>query len=380
MKKDLFFPLLLLSFFCAIGGCQGKKSAETFTLEAENLPPKLNGSYAYIINTLKEPIDSVKISEGRLAYMAGVDVRNLYGIRIDKEIVISEFIFQGSGTLVYEDSIGYSIVWNPVSHPDENLNFALRAFREELSEKVAPLARQVKNWGYDRLRARADQKEVDRISLQIDSVLQVMRSVFKSVTDEFYADHHQDAVAIAVFREVGFKDEVDFVDKYNRASTVVQEDPLMAQRFKEFSFILETSVGRPYKDFEMDDTEGQVRRLSEYMKDGQYLLVDFWASWCGPCRKGMPHLAALHQKYGNKGLRVLSIGMGEESKADYDKAVKEIGIVWDCFYDGKGAGGETYGFPTIPTILLISPDGTILVRSSNPSDVDAVLEESLGGK
>ncbi|MDY5813531.1 MAG: TlpA disulfide reductase family protein [Bacteroides sp.] len=378
MKKDFVFSTLLLSSLLAIGGCQAKKNTETFTLEAENLPIEINGHHAYIINTLKESVDSVMITDGGFVYTANADVKNIHGIKIDNEIVVNELIFQGNGKLVYEDSIGYCIDWAPVDKSEENLNFALRAFRTALEEKVAPLARQVKNLGYDRLRAREDQKEVDRISLQIDSVLHLMRSAFKAVTDDFYSAHSQDAVAIAVFREIGFKDEADFVNKYNAAPAVVKEDPLLTKRFKDFSFILETSVGKKYKDFEMDDTEGQVRRLSEYMSEGQYLLVDFWASWCGPCRKGMPHLAALHKKYGAKGLRVLSIGMGEESKADYDKAVKEIGIVWDSFYDGKGAGGDTYGFPSIPTILLISPDGTILVRSSNPSDVDNVLEEALG--
>lgn len=378
MKKDLIFSCLLLSSLLAMGGCQGKTDAKTFTLTAENLSAETNGSYAYIINTLKVPIDSVMIADGKFTYEASSNVKNLYGLKIGKEIVVDELIFQGSGKLVHNDSTGYHIDWLPVEKAEDNLNLALEAFRSDLMEKVAPLANQVKYLGYDRLRAKDDQQEVDRLSLQIDSVLELQRSAFKAVTEEYYSAHREDAIAVAVFRTVGYKDEADFVERYNSAPAVVKEDPFMLNRFKEFSFILESSVGKKYKDFEMDDTEGQTRRLSEYMTEGQYLLVDFWASWCGPCRKGMPHLATLNKQYGDKGLRVLSIGMGEDTKADYDKAVKELGIVWDTFYDGKGAGGDTYGFTTIPTILLIGPDGTILVRSSNPSDVDSVLAEALG--
>lgn len=378
MKKDLIFSSLLLLSLCGIGGCHGKTDVKTFTLTAENLSAETNGSYAYITNTLKEPIDSVMIADGKFTYEASTDVKNLHAIKIGKEIVVDELILQGTGKLVHDDSTGYHVDWAPTEEEEDNLNLALEAFRADLLEKVAPLANQVKYLGYDRLRAKDNQQEVDRLSTQIDSLLTLQRSAFKAVTDKYYTAHSEDAVAIAVFRTLGYKDEADFVERYNTAPAVVKEDPFMLKRFKEFSFILESSAGKMYKDFEMDDTEGQVRRLSEYMAEGQYLLVDFWASWCGPCRKGMPHLASLHKQYGGKGLRVLSIGMGEETKADYDKAVKELGIVWDTFYDGKGAGGDTYGFSTIPTILLIGPDGTILVRSSNPSDVDSILAEALG--
>ncbi len=377
MKLNSNYPSLLFLLLLVLGGCNGKKSGASFTLEAENLPVATNGSYAYVTNTLKEPIDSVLITDGAFVYSADVDSRNIYRIMIGDETVVNELIFEGNGKLLYSDSLGYRLEWPMDQSAEENLNIALRNFRGELEEQVAPLTNQIIELGYDRLRAKDNQEEVNRLSLQMDSILNIKRAVFKEITDRYYSAHSSDAVAISVFREIGFKDEADYVEKYNVAPSVVREDPLLSKWFKDFSFILESSAGKMYKDFEMDDSEGNTARLSDYMAEGQYLLVDFWASWCGPCRKGIPHLAELHKKYGNRGLRVLSIGLSEESKADNDKAIKELGIDWDHFYDSRGTGGDTYGIQTIPTLLLIAPDGTILVRTSNPEDMDSVLEEAL---
>lgn len=378
MKLNLTYSGLALLLPFVLGACDGKKSGALFTLEAENLPAATNGSYAYVINTLKEPIDSVMITDGGFVYSADADSQHIYGITIGNETVVNELIFEGNGKLLYGDSLGYYLEWPMDQSVGDNLNIALRNFRGELEEQVAPLAQQVIMLGYDRLRAKDDPKKVERLSQQMDSLFNIQRDVFNGITDKYYTAHSSDAVAISVFREIGFKDEADYVKKYNVAPSVVKEDPLLLKRFEDFSFILETSAGKMYKDFEMDDTEGNVVRLSDYMVDGQYLLVDFWASWCGPCRKGIPHLAALHKEYGNKGLRVLSIGLSEKNKADNDKAIEELGITWDHFYDGKGTGGDTYGFQTIPTLLLIAPDGMILVRTSNPQDMDSVLKEALG--
>lgn len=368
----LFLPLLVLE------GCNGKKQATSFTLEAENLPDATNGSYAYVINTLKEPVDSVLITDGGFVYSADTDSRHIYRIMIGSETVVNELIFEGNGKLLYSDSLGYHLEWSRDQNTEDNLNLSLGNFRKDLKDRVDPLTNQILELGYDRLRARDDQEKVDHITMQMDSILNIKRAVFKEITDKYYTAHDNDAIAIAVFREIGFKDEADYVERYNAAPSVVREDPLMSSWFKDYSFILETSAGRMAKDFEMDDTEGHTARLSDYMAEGQYLLIDFWASWCGPCRKGIPHLAKLHKMYGDKGLRILSIGLSEESKADNDKAVKELGIDWDHFYDGKGTSGDTYGVRTIPTLLLIAPDGMILVRTSNPEDMDSVLEKTLG--
>lgn len=125
--------------------------------------------------------------------------------------------------------------------------------------------------------------------------------------------------------------------------------------------LLETATGKHFADFEGTDSTGRTVKLSDYAGKGKYVLVDFWASWCGPCRAETPVIAKAYEKYKDRGLEVLGLFVWDKGK-NLGKAVKDLNITWPQLIDSKDVVRDMYGVQGIPHIMLIGPDGTILAR------------------
>lgn len=115
-------------------------------------------------------------------------------------------------------------------------------------------------------------------------------------------------------------------------------------------------------DFEMKDLKGETVRLTNWVGKGNYVLVDFWASWCGPCRQEMPTVKAAYEKYHPKGFEVVGVSLDRSQQA-WEQGVRDLGITWPQMSDLKYWQCEAaalYNIRAIPATILFAPDGTVV--------------------
>lgn len=204
-----------------------------------------------------------------------------------------------------------------------------------------------------------------------DALMQEMHNEMADHCREVYLNHSQDPVGVQAMTMLAYDlPEDEFIRLYEMGGECIREDAMIAGRYESLTAALQTVIQRNPDGSGFSETKGS---LESFVGKGAYVLVDFWASWCGPCKEETPYVVKAYNEYKDKGLLVLGIPVQDKLDATRE-AMGKMGVNYPQLLDPQGDLAGKYGVTGIPHLFLFGPDGECLKEGMRGEMLDAVLK------
>ncbi len=343
---------LLLAAICLAAGSLGTTYAQRYTVRG-TVPASENGKMVYMSTyEQQEPLDSAVVRDGKFEFTR--EDRGIRRLELGRKYYAN--LIAEPGTITVDLSDPKLVGGTPLNDSIAWFNGQKASINKEFDriQRDSTLTAEEK---------RARGKELD------SRYERMTRASFQANRDNWFGGF--------VFWDSAFgMNTAEFWACYDAAGEEIREFAPLKHIKKYKEAMQATEAGKKFVDFEGVDSTGRKVKLSDYVGKGKYVLVDFWASWCGPCRQETPIVARAYEKYKDKGLEVLGLFVWDRPK-NLGKAVRELKITWPQLIDSNGVAGKLYGVQGIPHIMLIGPDGTILARQLRGPRIEEELARQI---
>jgi len=370
--------LLFLAVLAPVWGI----AQETFHLQCKvgnlNSPAK---AYLMYRENGKQVFDSAQISNGAFEFKGKVIVPTEAYIRINhdgvpdnpvikpKYDVIAFFVENKTITITGTDSIAKATVTGSKLN-DENV---------KVTAQLKPLIAKYDGLNQEYNSQTPEKQKSKEYINELDARAKAIADEVKALKWQ-YADTHPDSYLSIMLLNSTLKPGFDAIEAekiFNKLLPEIKQTNLAKNVIRQILETKRTQVGIQATDFTQNDVNGKPVKLSDFK--GKYVLLDFWASWCAPCRRENPNVKEAYAKYKSKGFEVLGVSLDkEEAKAAWLKAIADDKLTWTQVSDLRSWNNEAavlYSVKAIPTNFLIDPQGKIIAKDLRGEELQLKLKE-----
>lgn len=363
MNKYFTLAALGVLFF----SCQ---QSPKFTVEAEIEGLKDGKVYLKLSNAgMTVPIDSTTSAGGKFTFKGTVEVPDLYYLVGEDRVSIPLMLENSPIVIAGNVSDLKSISITGSKTQDEYHDLELKI--QDLGKQFDALYSQ-----YKEAMNNKDSLTSALLESRLDSLDREQTGFYKS----FVTENGASFVAPVILQKFQYGMEADelqsYLVKFSPEVMKGQSAKLLADRV---AVLEKVAVGRIAPDFTLNDSIGNPVKLSEIYSQHELTLVDFWASWCGPCRQENPNVVSTWKDYSSKGFTVLGVSC-DSDRDRWLKAIAQDQLTWYHVSDLKGWGNEAaklYGINSIPSSFLLDKSGTIIAKNLRGANLRGKIAEIL---